>query len=172
MNTPLTSTDMEIVRTASYIVESEKRIIQNLQENSRGFETFFSLLSSTVYQSSLELAEAWIYLVAKDDYEILLRPEEDMELERTKTAIRKHILRFVSEKIRIFSENPSILQQLKSRFLVLHALAHELSPTDHDRIMAKQVDVPHRTWQMMLGLFSHHPKFLEILELPATMLWQ
>lgn len=172
MNTPSKDIDMEMLRSASYIMESKHRIIQQLQESAYGFETFFSLLSSTVWQSPLELAETWVYLVAKEDYMVLLEPVEDQEIQKMKTQIRRMILSLVSEKIRIFQENLSFLEQMKSRFLVLHTLAHELPPADHDRIIAKQMGIPHGTWQRMLGLFSHNPKFLEIMRLPNTGLWE
>lgn len=42
------------------IHEIGERIILRVTESSREFETFYSLLSSTVWQSPAELAEAWI----------------------------------------------------------------------------------------------------------------
>ena len=110
--------------------------------------------------------------MAKDDYEVLLRPEEDGEIQRIKSQIRKNILGFVSEKIHIFYENPSYLQQIKSRFFVLHTLLQNIPVTDQDRILAKQIGVSYEIWQNMLGLFSHYPKFLEVLKLERTNLFE
>ncbi|HBB27446.1 TPA: hypothetical protein DCZ36_03045 [Candidatus Gracilibacteria bacterium] len=172
MNTPSKNTEIEMRRSSLHIIESGNQIIRQLQESSRGFETFFSLLSHTVWQSPLELAEAWIYLVAKEDYMILLQPDEDLEIQRAKSQIRTNIVNFVSEKIHIFYENPTFLQQLKSKFLVLHTLVQNLPITDQDRILAKHIGIPYRTWQNMLGLFSHYPEFLEVLKLENTNLFE
>ncbi|MDD5197325.1 MAG: hypothetical protein PHN60_00505 [Candidatus Gracilibacteria bacterium] len=170
MNMPSENNNIGMVRSALYIIESGDRIIQQLQESARGFETFFSLLSPTIWQSPLELAEAWIYMVAKEDYMILLEPVEDQEMDGIKTQIRKNILGFVSEKIRIFHENPSFLQRMKSRFLVLHTLSQSLPLHDQDRIIAKEMGIPYETWQQMMGFFSHNTEFIDLFQLPGTSL--
>jgi hypothetical protein len=84
------------------------------------------------------------------------------EIERTKAHIRHFILEFASDNLYESTQNLSKWQQIKSELLVLHTLVHNLPIHDQDRIIAKEMGIPYRAWQQMMGFFSHNPEFMKL----------
>lgn len=153
MNKLLDTSDEKTLDREKKIDSFEKTgrsIIFKLKESSREFKTFYSLLSAIVWQSPTELAEAWVQKVAKEEYAELLKTDGDKEMEQIKTQIRRGLLLFISNIIYRFSQNPSLVQRMKSQLLVQNILAQELPAHDQDRILSKELGIPYGTWQMMI----------------------
>ena len=152
------------------IKQTGKKILCALVDSVHGFETFMILLSTTVWQSKTELVETWIHLVAEEEYKKLLPSNEYSETEDVKKSARKYILKYASSILDEITQNLSKLQQIKSELLILHTLVHTLSVHDQDRIIAKEMGIPYKAWQQMMGFFSHNPEFINLFQFPSTIL--
>lgn len=165
MNNSLENTTIEKIHS---IGETGDIIIQNLANNTHGFETFVELLSITTWRSHRELTDAWIWKVAGEEYAKLLSENESPEIDEIKAYAVDMVREYAFDALYECTQNLSRWQQLKSKFLVCHTLAHELPIRDQDCIIAQELGIPHESWQQMLGFFSHNMEFVDILRLQKT----
>lgn len=149
------------------ILEKTSGIIQvKLYESLNTFDVFVSLLSSTVWRSSMELARIWIEKVSPDDWRTYdIQAQDSSQLAIRKQEFQENILRNAAFLLYKFAKNPTIFQQLSTRLLVRESLIQDLSASDQDRILASELHTSFQTWQQILSVFALYEELEELLKI-------